>query len=189
MRRALHGSLVAACLALAACGNDKTEPPDVTTPGRALGSVPTNIPEQGISFDAPGGWNVDRGQAPLVATVATGQATVAVWRYPRNERLPKSEAELEAAKDALLRAAKERDPTFEEIKSAATEIAGLPAVQIRARETISGQPRVVRSTHIYAFGAEVVVDAYSSADAFRRVDADVFRPLLRTLEVSRPRSG
>lgn len=187
MRRALQASLVAATLAFTACGNDKTQPPDVTTPGKSLGAVPTNVPAQGIAFDAPGGWNVDLGESPLVATVATGQATVAVWRYLRTEKLPKSKLELEAAKEALLKAAKQRDPTFEEIKSVATEIAGLPAVQIRARETISGQPRVVRSSHVYAFGAEIVIDAYASADAFRAVDADAFRSMLRSLKISPPR--
>lgn len=188
-RRALHASLIAASLVFAACGNDKTEPPNVTTPGKSLGAVPTTIPSQGIAFDAPGGWNVDLGEEPLVASVATGQATVAVWRYPRTEKLPKSKLELTAAKEALLKAAKQRDPTFTEIKSAATTIADLPAVQIRARETIAGQPRVVRSTHIYAFGAEIVIDAYASADVFRRVDADAFRSLLRSLKITAPKAG
>lgn len=176
-------------LALAGCGNDETEPPDTATPGPNLGEQTADYPEAGISFEAPNGWNLDGGEAPLVATVATGQATIAIWRYPRDEALPKTKAELEAAKDALLEAASNRDPTFEEIKSAATEIAGEPAVQIRARETIAGQPRVVRSTHIYAQGAEFVIDAYAAADDFRRVDADVFRPLLRSVEISEPESG
>jgi hypothetical protein len=44
----------------------------------------------------------------------------------------------------------------------------------------------VRSTHIYAHGAEYVVDAYADADSFRAIDAQVFRPLLRTLRVSSP---
>jgi hypothetical protein len=61
-------------------------------------------------------------------------------------------------------------------------------VQIRARETIAGQPRTVRSTHIYADGAEIVIDAYADADSFRRIDAQVFRPLLRSLQVTRPRA-
>jgi hypothetical protein len=44
----------------------------------------------------------------------------------------------------------------------------------------------VRSTHIYAHGAEYVIDAYADADSFRQVDAQVFRPLLRSLHVSSP---
>ena len=57
-------------------------------------------------------------------------------------------------------------------------------MQIRAKEHIAGQPRTVRSTHIYAHGAEYVIDAYADADSFRAVDAKVFRPLLRSLHVS-----
>ena len=59
-------------------------------------------------------------------------------------------------------------------------------MQIRARETIAGQPRTVRSTHIYSHGAEIVVDAYADADNFRRIDAKYFRPLLRSLRVTSP---
>lgn len=187
MRR-LICALVAVAL-LAGCGNDETDPPDTTTPGPRLGSTATSYPQHGIAFDAPAGWNVDRGQPPLIATLATGQATVAIWRYPRSEPLPKTEAELKGARDALLAAARRRDKTFEVIKSAPAKIAGEPAVQIRARETIQGQARVVRSTHIYAEGAEVVIDAFAGPDDFRRVDAEVFRPLLRSLKLSAPKGA
>ena len=105
---------------------------------------------------------------------------------PRTETLPKSKLELQAARDALVKATTKRDVTFEKIKTAATTVAGEPAVQIRAREHIAGQPRTIRSTHIYAHGAEYVIDAYSDADSFRSVDATVFRPLLRSLHVSAP---
>jgi hypothetical protein len=172
----------AAVAALAAgCGGDNS--PKTTTTARASASA---YPAQGISFKAPTGWTVDGGNGNLVATAQAGQATVAVWRYPRSQKLPKTKAELRAARDALLKASRRRDVTFEEIKTAPTTVAGQPAVQIRAREHIAGQPRTVRSTHIYAHGAEIVVDAYADADSFRQTDADVFRPLLRSLHVSTP---
>jgi hypothetical protein len=180
---------LAAVALLAGCGNDETEPPDTTTPGPRLGSNATTFPQHGISFQAPAGWNVDQGRPPLIVTLATGQATVAVWRYPRSEPLPKSQAELKGARDALLAAAKRRDDTFEVVKAAPAKIAGEPAVQIRARETIQGQPRVVRSTHVYAEGAEIVIDAFAGPDDFRRVDAEVFRPLLRSLKLSAPQGA
>ena len=60
------------------------------------------------------------------------------------------------------------------------------AVQIRGNETIDGQRRTVRSTHIYAGGAEIVVDATAPVNEFRRVDAQVFSPMLRSLRISRP---
>jgi hypothetical protein len=188
MRRLPILALTVAALA-AGCGNDQTQAPDTTTPAPSGGESAASYPQHGIAFKAPAGWNLDQGSGPLVATVQTGQATVAVWRYPRSEKLPKSMAQLKAARDALLAETRKRDSSFEVIKTAPTEIAGKPAVQIRARETIDGQPRTVRSTHIYSNGAEIVVDAYSDADSFRRVDAEVFRPLLRTLEVSKPQGG
>jgi hypothetical protein len=181
--------LTASALLAAGCGNDETPAPDVTTPGPRLGSTPVDFPEHGLALEAPAGWNVNRGQPPLIATIATGQATIAVWRYPRAEELPASKAELDAARTSLVQAASERDPTFKVIKDANTEVDDRPAVQIRARETIEDQPRVVRSTHVYAEGGEIVVDAFAAPGDFRRVDAEVFRPLLRTLTVSKPRGG
>jgi hypothetical protein len=182
MRRPAFLALSAAAAAalVAGCGSDSSD--TTTTSAKAGGSYPAH----GISFKAPTGWTVDAGKGRLVATAQAGQATVAVWRFPRDQKLPKSKAELKAARDALLKASRKKDVTFEEIKTAPTTIAGKPAVQIRAREHIAGQPRTVRSTHIYANGAEIVVDAYADADSFRKTDADVFRPLLRSLHVTRP---
>jgi hypothetical protein len=44
----------------------------------------------------------------------------------------------------------------------------------------------VRSTHLYAYGAELVVDAYAPPGEFARVDRRVFGPMLRSLRVQRP---
>jgi hypothetical protein len=181
MRRHALIALSAAAALVAGCGGSSNDTKTVAQP-----KVTGKFPAAGITFTPPEGWNTDRGTGHLIATSQIGQATVAVWRYPRGQRLPKSKAELKAARDALLKASAERDATFTVIKSAPTEIAGLPAVQIRARETIAGQPRTVRSTHIYAHGAEIVVDAYADADNFRRIDATYFRPLLRSLQVTKP---
>jgi hypothetical protein len=188
MRRSASFALTAAvvaALAAAGCGSDS---PSKATSAEAQAQAGGDYPAQGISFTAPTGWTVDSGKGRLVATAQAGQATVAVWRYPRKEKLPRSKAELKAARDALLKAARTRDVTFEQIKTAPTRIAGKPAVQIRARQHIAGQPRTVRSTHIYANGAEIVIDAYADADSFRKTDAEVFRPLLRSLRVTKPRS-
>jgi hypothetical protein len=51
---------------------------------------------------------------------------------------------------------------------------------------IAGQPRTVRSTHIYSARSEIVIDAYSDHDTFRATDAKYFRPLLRSFEVHKP---
>ena len=181
-------TILLAALVLAACGNEKTKTPDVTTVGTPTGSTPKTYPAAGLRFEAPAGWNYDDGKAPMIAVVQTGRSTVGVWRYPRTEPLPRTKAELTAARDALLAAAKTRDPTFTPIKSAVTRVNDQAAVQIRGEETIDGQRRTVRSTHIYAAGAEIVIDAVAPVPEFRRVDAQFFRPMLRSLRISRPKS-
>jgi hypothetical protein len=184
MRRSAPLALTAAALvaALAGCGG-ASGGDAATTAAQPTGAYP----KAGIAFTPPADWNVDAGTGHLVATAQAGQATVAVWRYPRAETLPKTKLELQAARDSLLTASTKRDASFQTIKTAATTIAGQPAVQIRAREHIAGQPRTVRSTHIYAHGAEYVIDAYADADSFRSVDAQVFRPLLRSVHVAAAR--
>ena len=181
---------IAILLALAAgCGEDRTDPPDVTTPAAPAGTAAASYPDQGVTFAAPGGWRVRPGQPPLVATVQSGTATIAIWRYPRSERLPRTRADLDAAVHALTGASKTRDPSFEALKSSRLKVSGKPAVQLRGRETVAGQPRLVRSTHVYAHGAEVVVDAFSDAASFGRVDEQAFQPLLRSLRLSAPPGG
>jgi hypothetical protein len=183
MRLRALTALAVSAVALSACGSSS----DDTSAGSGSAAADSGaFPKQGVSFTPPADWSVNTGQGNLVATAQAGQATVAVWRYPRTQTLPKTKLQLQAARDALVGASKKRDVTFEQIKTAATEIAGQPAVQIRAKEHIAGQPRTVRSTHIYAHGAEYVIDAYADADSFRAVDAKVFRPLLRSLHVSSP---
>jgi hypothetical protein len=184
-RRSRLLALTAAGLAalVAGCGGS-SDPAAPSGPPSA--KVTGAFPADGIRFTPPTGWALAAGNGPLVATAQAGEATLAVWRYPRAETLPSSKSDLKAARDALVEAEAQRDTTFQVIKTAPTEIAGQPAVQIRARQTIAGQPRTVRSTHIYAEGAEIVIDAYADADSFRQIDATVFRPLLHSLQVSKP---
>lgn len=185
-------ALVAACVAAlalgaAGCGNERQLSPDVATPGPAFGSETVAYPGAGVLLRrAPAGWARISGEAPAVATIATGQATIGIFRYPRTEPLPKTKEQLDAAATALVAAAKARDPSFAEIKRARLTVDGQPAVQIRGTETINGQARTVRTTHVYAFGGEIVIDAYAPETSFRRVDEQVFRPLLATLKLVAP---
>lgn len=173
---------------LSGCGNAQQPSPDVRTPGPAFGSEVVPYPQAGLTVRrAPAGWARSGGVPPAVVTIATGEATIGIFRYPRSETLPRTRAQLDAAATALVAAAKARDPTFTEIKRARLKVDGRPAVQIRGTETIDGQPRTVRTTHVYAFGAELVIDAYAPAKDFRRVDTEVFRPLLAALTIRAPK--
>ena len=179
--------VLCSALLLAGCGNDRSPPPDVTTPGPPLGSNPLAYPAAGLRLSAPAGWDVRAGQPPLIATIATGRATVALFRYERPEPLPDTPAKLDAAADALVGAAKQRDPSFTELKRARLRVDGRPAVVVRGTETVAGLPRTVRSTHVYAFGGELVIDATAPEADFKRVDAEVFRTLVRSIRLARPR--
>jgi hypothetical protein len=171
---------------LAGCGNKRTPPPKVTTTSQPFGFLPQTIPTQGLTFQRPGAWRYLPGTAPLLATMSSGLTTIAVWRYPRTEKLPTTEAELSVARDALVAAAQARDPSFKVIKAKGTRAAHHPAVVIIANETIAGQPREVRSTHVYGEGAEVVIDAFAPPDVYASVEDTVFRPVVRSLSLGKP---
>lgn len=176
----------ALALVLAGCGNDRTQPPDVTTPAPPLGSNAERFDAQGIAFASPAGWTLQRGTPPLVATVATGRAVVSIFRYPRTEPLPRTRSELDDAAEALAGGAKQRDGTFAERARGRVRVDEQPGVVLRGTQTIAGQPRTVRSTHVYAFGGEVVVDAFAPAQDFKRVDAEAFRAIVRSLKLTQP---
>ncbi|MDX6639301.1 MAG: hypothetical protein QOF12_312 [Solirubrobacteraceae bacterium] len=180
------GVVLLSLAALPGCGNTPSKPPVVTTPSRVSGMVPQLLPAQGIGFQRPANWHYTAGQAPLLATVNSGLVTIAIWRYPRAEPLPTTAAQLATARNALVAAAKARDPTLKVIKAKGTRAAHHPAVVIIADETVAGQPRRVRSTHIYGAGSEYVVDAFAPADQYAQVETPVFRALVRSVKLSKP---
>ena len=185
MRRA--PVLVLALVAVAGCGNDKAKAPDVQAVRPAFSFVGERFPAQGVSFERPSDWLVAKGTPPLLATITAGRVTIAVWRYPRTETLPTTAADLAAARDALVTAARARDKTFTVLKAKGTRAAHEPAVVLMADETVSGQRRRVRSTHVYAFGGEVVVDAFAPPRDYPKVEGPVFRRVVRSLRLTAPR--
>ncbi len=170
-----------------ACGRERIEPPDTVRPATPAGIAPEAFPQAGIFLDRPGNWPFEPGRPPLVASASSGTATVAVWRYLRSEPLPDDEAELEAAQSALEAAAKARDSTFVLEEGKRVEVDGAPAIQLLGTATIAGEKRRVRSTHVYAKGAEVVLDAYAPAEEFARVDREVFAPIAESLRIDPPK--
>jgi hypothetical protein len=124
-----------------------------------------------------------------VATVTSGRATIAIYRYRRIERLPRTTKQLSAAAAAHSNAARTRDPAIQEQANHVVRYGGLRGFQLRAAETIAGQPRAVLSTHLFGHRAEVVVDAFAPDEDFTGVARATFRPLLRSLDVTRPAGG
>jgi hypothetical protein len=180
-------SLCACLAALAAgCGNDRAKAPDVDEPQAPKGTRAVDYPSAGLRFKVPRNWARSDGKAPLVATVSSGLATVAIWRYDRSEPLPRRPADLSFARDELVKAAQARDKTLALQSSQVLDVGGIHAVELLGDETIDGAPRRVRSTHLYdrAGKAEIVIDAYAPPERFERVNRKVFTPLLATLQVS-----
>lgn len=188
MRRCFPSIVLLAAL-LAGCGSRQVRPPDLTTPAAPAGSIPLSFDRQGVRLAGPGGWRVQTGAAPLVATIQSGTATVAVWRYPRTEPLPAKRTALRQAQALLLAAARARDPSFTKRRATIAKVDGHPAITILGSETVAGQARTVRSTHVYALGSEVVIDAIAPAGVFGRVDRGVVGPLVRSLHVRAPISS
>jgi hypothetical protein len=185
-RRSTIALLVVA--ALAGCGSDKEKPADVTTVAKPEGNVAINVADAGVTFKAPGSWRRQKGKAPLVYAVQTGQATLALWRYPRTEQLPTTHGALQDAKEALVKQIRKRDPSFEVTKAKLLHVGPKRAVQVLGTGAIAGNRRTIRSTHIYTEKAEFVVDAYAPPTVFDRVDRTVFAPVLDSLEIAKPKS-
>ena len=191
MRRRTAAACAAALVACtsAGCGRERIEPPDTVRPAAPVGSAPEAFPQAGLFLDRPANWPFQPGRAPLVASASSGTATVALWRYPRTEPLPRARDALEAAQGRLEEAVKTRDPSFELDGSKRVEVDGAPGIELRGTETVAGRRRRVRSTHVYAKEAEVVLDAYAPQEEFERLDGEVFEPIVQSLRIDPPEGG
>lgn len=180
--------LIAALVALvtSGCGRERIAPPDTVRPAAPIGTGAEAFPKDGLFLERPGNWPFRPGRPPLVASASNGTATVALWRYLRSEPLPRQTDALEDAQEALEEAVKARDPTFELERSSRVKVDGAPAIELRGTETIAGRKRRVRSTHVYAKEAEVVLDAYAAPEDFDRVDREVFDPIVGSLKIDPP---
>jgi hypothetical protein len=171
------------------CGRDRLEPPDPARPAVVAAPGERRYPDAGLRFQAPGDLTFDEGRAPLVTSTATGSASVAIWRYPRTEPLPRTEAELDDAERTLVDAVKTRDPTFVLDDVARVRVDGARGLEVLGTQRVLGRERRVRSTHVYAKGAELVVDAYSAPRDFAEADDTIFGPLVASLKIDPPAGG
>jgi hypothetical protein len=184
-------ALAAACgllaIASAGCGNQRAKPIDLSHALTPKGRQVLSFPAAGLQVRAPANWHTADEQPPFVKLVFSGRATIAIWRYRRSEQLPKDAGSLDRARQALIDAAKARDKSLRLRRSQVTRIGGVPAVVLIAVERIGPGVRAVRSTHLYAHGGEIVVDAYAPPSEFATLDRTAFRPLLSSLRITRPR--
>jgi hypothetical protein len=186
LRRSLAVTLgVLALGALAGCAESRTPAPGLGQIQPTGGVKPVDYLRGALRFRAPVDWAKGPGSGPLVVTIGSGPAVIAIWHYRRsaNEVIPIDLAQATQARAALTGAAAARDRTFRVISSADVVLNGVPGVELDALETIRGDVRRVRSAHLYLAGGELVVDEYAPEDLFHAVDRTVFSPLLHSVHL------
>lgn len=181
MRRSTLPILLLAVPALSACGNSRTPVPDVAQPAVPRGTQTLTYTSSGIKFAAPANWTVSPQRSPLITTVNSGAAIVAVWRYRRTAPVPTTAAALSQTRAALVRGAQDSDPSLRLIRSQLGRLHGAPTIILDATERIAGQERRVRSIHMFGPDEEIVVDEYAPTNMFAAVDQLAFSPLRRSL--------
>ena len=181
MRRSCFLALVLLVPVVAACGNSRTQAPSLVQPAVPRGTRTLTYAKARIALQAPANWTVSAQKPPLVATVNSGAAIVAVWRYPRAAPAPETSNALNQTRSALIRSVHAGDPSLRLIRSDLGRLHGAPTIILDATERIAGQERRVRSIHMFGSGEEIVVDEYAPTDIFATVDHVVFSPLGRSL--------
>ena len=175
--------LVAGAVLLAACGKEQEPAPRVFEVKPPRGERITEFPQAGMTITRPRNWSLRRREEPGVFELLSGEAIVTGWAYLREEPLPETAEQLEAAKDRLIEEIEERDPEFE-LRSAVTgEVAGSSAIEVEGEQVVSKRRLATRSVHIFEGKVEYVVEAIAPPDDYALVERRVLEPLLRSLEL------
>ena len=178
-------SFLATALALAVlaagCGNARQYAPDPARTQKPAAAKRVTFAAVGVSFAAPRNWLQGGGAKPLVALFGSGSSAVAVWRYPRKEPIPTGRSELQLVQANLSDAIQARDRSAHIEHTGIVDVHGLKGIQVVALERVNGQSRRVRSTHLFAHGTELVIDAFAPPGDFAQVDRTVFAPLIDSL--------
>ena len=173
------------CVALlVACGEEPDDPPPVFEVKAPRGTKTADFPGAGMSFEYPRNWKLRPGEAPGVFELVSGEAIVAGWAYPREEPLPDTDAELEAARRRLIDAIEERDPDYRFLSGFSLgEVAGAPAIDISGEQVISKRELRTRSVHVFKGDVEYVIESLVPSPDHALVERGVMEPLLDSLEL------
>jgi hypothetical protein len=168
---------------LAACGEEPDDPPPVFDVKPPRGSTSVDFPRAGMSLEHPANWKLRRRDAPGAFELLSGEAIVAGWAYPREEPLPETDADLEAAKDRLVEAIEERDPDYRLGTVLVREVAGASAIDVSGEQVLSKRTLRTRSVHLFKGEVEYVIEAIAPPADFELVERRVLTPLLDSLEL------
>lgn len=175
--------LACAVIVLAGCGNSRAPVLVNATTAAPKGFHRFQSLRAGAAFKVPANWTVGPGAGALIATISSGPATVALWRYPRSQPPPVGAATLARARASLVSAARQRDPTLELIRTSTGSMLGLSVIQLNAIERIGSQRRRVRSLHLFVGRSELVLEEYAPVADFHAIDHTVFSPLSHSLRL------
>jgi hypothetical protein len=182
----LHCVLAGAVLI--GCGNQRAKPPNLEAPKPPDAMKRFVYEKAQLEFSAPRNWSQREDSPPRVALVSSGAASVVIWRYRRRGRLPESGLALEGALAALADAVRAHDRDAVVRSTRVVTVGDVPGIELVADQVLFGERRRVRSRHLFARGAEYVIDASAPPDSFARVDRTVFAPLMASVQV-RPTAG
>lgn len=176
--------LIACCLLLlAACGKEKEPAPRVFAVEAPKGERRAGLDDAGITLRHPRNWRLRERQLPAAFELSSGEAVIAGWAYAREEELPETDAQLEAARRRLVEAIEERDPRFRLISARTTQVAGAPAIDVRGEQVIAKRRLRTRSVHVFEGEVEYVIEALAPPGDHVLVEQRVLKPLLRSLEL------
>jgi hypothetical protein len=184
MRRLVALALTSALLPIAGCGNDRVESGslfDVPT-GRVAQTL--RYPDAGLTVAMPKEFSVKPAAAPQLFRASLNAAFVSSFAYRREEQLPKTRADLEAARRRLVGTVKKRDKTYRLKRSRVTRVAGAPAIELLGDQTIFKGRLRLRSLHVYKGNAEYVIELVAPVAAFGRLDRSTFPGIRRSLKIS-----
>lgn len=182
MRRA-PAVVVLGCLLAAGCGNSRTAVPSLTRPAEPGGYRTLRFPAAGVSISAPASWPMITERPPLLTVVTSGNAVIALWRYPRTEAPPASASALSTARASLFGAVRARQGSVRVINSRTARIDGAPAIEFTAVERIAGLRRQVLSTHLFTARGEVVLEEYAPPALFKSIRRPLFARVRSSLAV------
>lgn len=168
---------------LAGCGTERAEPLQLDFT-QDLPKRSVSYKRVGMKLAVPDGAPLQARERPGVFRLFLGEPVVAAFAYRRREQIPKNKRALRDARKRLEKEIRGRDKDFERRGSEITKVAGAPAIEVVGDQTLSGGHLRTRSVHIYKGKAEYVLELLAPVREYRQIDAAVFAPLLKSLEVS-----
>ena len=180
-------ALLAACAALAcvlgACGAERAPKPRTTVePGAPAHRIIYR--RAGLSVRVPAEATVERRRYPGVFRISVGEAFIAAFAYRRREQIPRTPAELGAARRRLVAQIHRRSRRFRLIRSRVTRVAKAPAIQLLGIQTISRSRLRTRSLHVFKGRGEYVLDMLSPTRRYREDSRAFFVPAVRSLRLT-----